>query len=315
MSDSNHATLASQLVGVLRTLAGAHGGYRPIHAKGVVGWGTFRGSPAAASISRAWHFQGEDVPATIRFSNAEGHPAAPDGAPGVRALSVKFALPDGTITDVLANSVEGFFAGTPEEFLSFLQALVPGPAGPDPDALSKALAAHPTAAAVFGRISQRPIPVSYAQCSYFAVHAFRFLASDGSVRFGRYQWVPEAGEAYLTPDEGARKGPGFLGEELAARIQSGPVVFRLMLQLAADGDPTEDCTKIWPGDRPVVELGRLEISSLAADSEQTERPLVFDPNNLTDGIEPSDDPILLIRKAAYADSFAIRNGEPVSAPY
>ncbi|HEU5115440.1 MAG TPA: catalase, partial [Isosphaeraceae bacterium] len=226
-----------------------------------------------------------------------------------------FHLPDGSHTDLLSNSVEGFFAGTPEEFLTFLQALIPNPSAPDPDAFGKAVAAHPAAAAVFARIAQRPIPASYAQTSYFAVHAFRFLAPDGSARFGRYQWVPEAGEAFLSAEEGAQKAPDFLSRELESRLSTGPAVFRLMLQIAAEGDPTDDCTQLWPADRPVVELGRLEISSLAADSVQAQKPLVFDPNNLTDGIEPTNDPILLVRKPAYADSFSIRSAEVGSAPY
>jgi catalase len=36
--------------------------------------------------------------------------------------------------------------------------------------------------------------------------------------------------------------------------------------------------------------------------EPADGPLVFDPNNLTDGIEPSDDDILAARSPAYSVS-------------
>jgi catalase len=40
------------------------------------------------------------------------------------------------------------------------------------------------------------------------------------------------------------------------------------------------------------------------------RDVTFDPLILPDGIEPSDDPILSARSAAYAQSFRRRAGEP-----
>jgi len=86
-------TLIRQIVDTLQTLAGPHPGFRPVHAKGIVCSGTFRPSAEAAGISRAPHFAGAPVPATIRFANSSGNPEVPDGAPGVRSMAVKFLLP------------------------------------------------------------------------------------------------------------------------------------------------------------------------------------------------------------------------------
>ena len=79
-----------------------------------------------------------------------------------------------------------------------------------------------------------------------------------------------------------------------------------MLQLAAAGDPTDDVTALWPEDRPLVELGRLEIAGVSPRSAADERKLIFDPTNRTDGIDLSADPILLARSAAYAISYERR---------
>ena len=83
--------------------------------------------------------------------------------------------------------------------------------------------------------------------------------------------------------------------------------FRLSLKLAADGDPTDDPTALWPDSRERVELGRLEVTSLSPTSAADERRLVFDPTNLTEGIELSTDPILLVRSAAYSISYEQRS--------
>ena len=50
----------------------------------------------------------------------------------------------------------------------------------------------------------------------------------------------------------------------------------------------------------MVELGRLEVNGISPTSAADERRLVFDPTNLTDGIDLSADPILLARSAAYS---------------
>ena len=88
-----------------------------------------------------------------------------------------------------------------------------------------------------------------------------------------------------------------------SRLRNGPVALRLVLQLAGESDPTDDFTALWPADRPLVELGRLEVTRISPTSAADERRLVFDPTNVTDGIGLSADPIPLARSAAYSISY------------
>ena len=294
-----------QIVDAMRTLAGPHPGFRPVHAKGLVCSGTFRASPEAPRVTRAPHFAGQSVPTIVRFANANGNPDVHDGVPNVRSMAVKFQLPDDKSADILANSVEGFVARTPEELLEFLRAQLPNPVTgrPDPDGVPRFLAGHPAGRAFVERLMKKPVPASYAQMIYHAEHAFRFTAADGASRFGRYRLVPQAGEALLAPDEAGKRSPSFLRDELEGRLRNGPVAFRLLLQLAGEGDPTDDVTALWPEGRPLVELGGLEITSTSPTSAADEQRLIFDPTNRTDGIDLSADPILLARSAAYAISY------------
>ena len=294
-------TVIAQLVETMRALAGPHPGFRPVHAKGTVCSGTFRAAPEARTLSRAVHFQGNPIPTIIRFSNGSGDPGVSDGAANPRAMAVKFQLPSGKPADILGLSVEGFPARTPEEFLAFLQAQR------TPDAVPRFLQSHPATAAFLERLMQRPVPASYGQTSYFGEHAFRFTSADGKSRFGRYRWTPEAGETFLSPNDASKLGANFLTEELEKRLQKAPVVFQLRLQVAEAGDPTNDITALWPSTRPLVDVGRLEITALSPTGAADERRLVFDPTNLTDGIDLSDDPILLARSAAYSISYDQRS--------
>ena len=302
-------TVIAQLVATMRALAGPHPGFRPVHAKGIVCAGTFHAAPEAHRVSQAPHLQGQAVPTTIRFSNASGDPDVHDGLANQRALSVKLQLPDGQQTDILANSIEGFPARTPEDLLAFLQAQLPDPVTgqPMPEALPRFLDRHPAARAFLARLMQQPVPASYGQASYHGEHAFVFTAADGRRQCGRYHWRPEAGEASLSPDEASQRSANFLREELESRLRHSPVVFRLLLQVAAESDPTDDVTALWPADRALVDLGRLEVTAISPTSAADERRLVFDPTNLTDGITLSADPILLVRSTAYAISYDERS--------
>lgn len=303
------ATVIDQLVQTMRALAGPHPGFRPVHAKGIVCSGTFRATPEARAVSRAFHLQGPEVPVVLRFSNSSGDPEMHDGLPNARALAVKFQLPDGKNADVLALSIEGFPGRTPEEFLMFLRAQLPDPktGQPAPDAVPRFLEGHPATRGFIERLMQKPVPASYGQASYHAEHALRFTAAGGTSRFGRYHWIPEAGEAYLSPDDGKKRSANFLREELESRLNKGPVGFRLQLQLAGESDLTDDPDALWPADRRLVELGRLDVKGISPTSAEDERRLVFDPTNLTDGIDLSGDPFLLARSAAYSISYNQRS--------
>ena len=133
-----------QIVEAMRTLAGPHPGFRPLLAKGLVCAGTFRASAEAPRVTRASHFTGGPVSTIVRFANSNGNPDVHDGVPNVRSMAVKFQLADKS-ADILANSIQGFIARTPEELLEILRAQLPQPASgrPDPDAVPRFLAAHP----------------------------------------------------------------------------------------------------------------------------------------------------------------------------
>ncbi|MBV8127177.1 MAG: catalase family peroxidase, partial [Planctomycetaceae bacterium] len=268
--------------------------------------GTFSPAATAASFSRAPHLQSGPVPITVRFSDFAGVPTVPDGDPlaSPRGMAIKFHLPGGIDTDIVAHSYDGFPTRTAEEFLEFVRALAANGSG-SPDPIKSFLASHPQAQ----RFAEapKPAPSSFATESYYAVNAFRFINREGTSRPGRYRIRPEAGEEHLDPAEAARRPGSFLFDELAQRLSRGAVRFRLLVQLAAEGDPVDDCSQPWPEERPQVELGTLSITAPVADSAAAERQLVFDPAKLVDGIELSDDQLPAVRSAVYAISYRRRN--------
>ncbi len=107
---------------------GRHPGSRALHARGTLLKGTFTATPQATALTRAAHMQGEPVPLTVRVSNGAGDPGVPDFVPDVRGLAVKFYLPDGARTDIVAQSAPRFPVHTPEAFIELLRAQRRSPA-------------------------------------------------------------------------------------------------------------------------------------------------------------------------------------------
>jgi catalase len=290
-----------QALDVINQRFGRHPGYRALHAKGILAKGTFTATPEAAGLTRAQHMQGQAIPVTVRFSNGSGDPNLPDYGPEVRGMGVKFYLPDGSRTDISAQTVPRFPVRTPDAFMNLLRASAPGPGRLW--RLPLFLATHPEALpALRANAPTLKPPASYASVSYNAVHAFKWVDSGSGERYVRYRWLPETEESPLAPDEAKSRGKDYLQDDIKERLATGPVRFTLELQIAGPGDKVDDPSAAWPDEREKVAGGTLELTELETGRETGGDVLVFDPVRVTDGIELSEDPILLYRSPAYSVS-------------
>lgn len=304
--------LSERLVNAINAVSGTYPGTRAAHAKGIVCAGTFTATPEAAALTRAPHMQGDEVRATVRFSNGSGNPHARDAAKEGRGIAVKLYLPDDSRTDMLGITRPVFFVRTPEDFESFMHALVPDPdtGHPDPAKIGPFVEAHPEVMTAIQAMLTAPAPESYATVTFHGIHAYRWVDADGGSRFVRYRFVPVAGEASLSDEEAKERGSDYLLDEIAERIEQGPAEFDLQVQIAEDGDAVDDPTVAWPDERQIVTVGRLAVTGLDTERERDGDVLVFDPTRVTDGIELSGDLILRARPGAYSVSVERRSGAP-----
>lgn len=296
-------TLARDLTDTVARVLGSQPGCRVTHEDGVVLAGTFTATPRARELTRAVHMQGDPVRVTVRFSNGFPDPGLVDAAEGnPRGMAVKFYLPDGATTDVICQDWPVFPAGTPEDFRDLIAAQ-----GAGEEATERFLAEHPDiaeAGATIAAESGRP-PLSWASMAFNSLNAFRLVNAAGEGVFVRYRLSPEKGEHSLPPEQRATAAPHYLHEGVDAEL---PIRYRLLAQIAHDDDQTTDPSKAWPADREWAELGTVEITGRDTERERDGDVLVHDPMRLTDGIEPSDDPILRIRTHVYSESVRRRSG-------
>ena len=283
---------------------GAHDGHRALHAKGIHCVGIFTATPEAAALTRAVHMSGAPVPAKVRFSNGAGDPSMPDYAPDVRGLAVGFMLPDGSRTDILSQTLPHFPFKDQEGFFDFLAISKPGlkqmlklPAFGlrHPKALRSAPATNRTAA----------LRINFWAHRYFPFHAFKWVDASGGSRFVRYTWQPTVEETSLSKTEAKERGRDYLFDGLRQHLATEPVRMNLEVQIAGNGDDPHDPSDEWPDDRERVTVGTLEVAAVDDDADDG---IIFDPMRLTDGIEPSDDPVLHFRPAVYGLSYERRTG-------
>ena len=282
----------------LRAAFGGPAAHRTLHAKGRFYAGTFTPTAEAGALGRARHLH-EPTPVLVRWSNAGGNAAVPDPKPDIRGMSVKFRLTDGTSTDLLGQTSPRFPTDDPEEFVAMTEASVHKLTFP------LFLARHPRMVpAIVAGVRGKAIssPVTFAETTFYPIHAYGWLDAGDRRTWVRYSFVPTATKA----DRLERRftGPDRLFEEIAARLDRGPVTHEVRVQVAGEGHDPHSATSVWKGARELV-AGRIVVTEALPDQEDA-GPVVFDPTRVVDGVELSDDPILRYRPVAYTESVSRR---------
>lgn len=300
-------------VDALNGVFGAHKGARAAHAKGLCATGAFTPTDEARAFSSTELFAPGDRPVVFRFSTGSGVPTATDKEASVRGMAARFALPSGGEMDMVIITVPVFLVREPADLVTLLRLNAPDPATGKPDKakVEAFVAAHPEVKQQGELVAKQGIPASYASTPYYGVHTFLFAppaGGSGEPRPARWTFTPEGGTKSLTEAE-VKDGPDeFLGDELRARAAQGRAAWEVSLQLPEAGDPLLDPTVAWPeGRRRTVKVGRLAVTGVQAAGERGDcHETMYNPLALADGIQPSDDPVLAARPAAYAVSLSRR---------
>ena len=308
-----------RVIEALEAHSGPQPGFRRNHAKGVCLSGWFESNGAGVRLSGAEVFKPGRVPVSGRFSVPGGRPSKPDNPNVVRSMALHFALPNGEVWRTAMNDTPVFPVRDAQGFYDNLVALKHDTATgkPDPARIKAFLEAHPESARAMALIRDHPVSSGFADSTYNSLNAFQLIDAAGKAMPVRWSMV--AVDSFEPQPELRPEGRDYLFDALVARLQQGPVQWRLRLVIGQPEDPTNDATLPWPADRETVEVGTLTVTALESEAEGNCRDVNFDPLMLPRGIAPSDDPLLQARSAVYALSHSRRDGEakqpsPVQVP-
>ncbi|MFD1715211.1 catalase [Amnibacterium flavum] len=312
---------------------------RVVHARGAVAFGYFEatgawGDEPIAQFTRAKLFQqaGKRTDIAIRFSTVIGGRDSSEAARDPRGFAVKFYTEDGN-WDLVGNNLAVFFIRDAIKFPDVIHSLKPDP-----------VTFRQEASRIFDFMSQTPesmhmlvnlfsprgIPADYRRQQGFGVNTYKWVNAAGETKLVKYHWIPKAGVASLTDaDAAVIQGTdlGHASKDLHDSIEAGDYPeWDLYVQMMDDHDHPEldfdplDDTKVWPENEFVPKkVGTMVLNRNVQNHFAENEQLAFGTGVLVDGLDFSDDKMLVGRTFSYSDTQRYRVGPnylqvPVNQP-
>jgi catalase len=313
---------------------------RVVHARGATAFGRFEaygtwGDEPISKYTRAKLFQekGKTTDVALRFSTVAGGRDSSEAVRDPRGFAVKFYTEDGN-WDLVGNNLGVFFIRDAIKFPDFIHSQKPDPVTFErqvPNRVFDFVSQSPESLHMIMLVfSPRGIPASYRTMQGFGVNTYKWVNAAGETVLVKYHWLPRQGVKSWTAADAAVVQAQELGvhtKDLYEAIEAGDhPEWELCVQMMDDHDHPEldfdplDDTKVWPEEVfPVKPVGRLVLNrtpgNFFAESEQ----IAFGTGVLVDGLDFSDDKMLVGRTFSYSDTQRHRVGPnylqlPVNAP-
>ncbi|HWV23357.1 MAG TPA: catalase [Thermomicrobiales bacterium] len=302
---------------------------RVVHARGTVAHGVFEaygmiGDEPASTYTRAKLFQekGKQTPISIRFSTVAGGSGSSEVARDPRGFAVKFRTEDGN-WDLVGNNLPIFFIRDATKFPDFIHSQKPDPVSNRENVAQRAFdfwAASPEAMhMLMWLFSPRGIPANYRQQDGFGVNTYRMVNAKGEGVLVKYHWKSQQGIESLTAAQAAEIQAKTLVShtiDLYEAIERGDYPkWELFVQIMSDDehpeldfDPLDD-TKTWPEDQfPLLPVGMMTLNKNPENQFSENEQIAFGTGVLVDGLDFSDDKMLVGRTYSYSDTQRYRVG-------
>jgi catalase len=312
---------------------------RVVHARGFVSYGVFEaygtiGDEPVSKYTRAKLFQqkGRETPVIVRFSTVIGGRDSSEAARDPRGFAVKFKTEDGN-WDLVGNNLPVFFIRDAIKFPDVIHALKPDPVSfrQMPNRIFDFMSLTPESMHMLTWLfSPRGIPKNYRTMDGFGVNTYKLVNAQGEAVLVKYHWKSQQGIESLTQaqaDEVQATNLGHASEDLFEAIERGDHPrWELNVQIMSDDEHSEldfdplDDTKTWPEDVfPLRPVGMMTLNRNVDNFHNENEQTAFGTGVLVDGLEFSDDKMLVGRTFSYSDTQRYRVGPnylqlPVNAP-
>ncbi|MDQ2700868.1 MAG: catalase, partial [Actinomycetota bacterium] len=312
---------------------------RVVHARGATAFGHFEaygkvGDEPVAKYTRAKLFQeaGKKTEVALRFSTVAGGRDSSESARDPRGFAIKFYTEDGN-WDLVGNNLGVFFIRDAIKFPDFIHSQKPDPVTfrQEPNRQLDFISQSPESMHMITLLySSRGTPASFRTMQGFGVNTYKWVNNDGDTVLVKYHWIPKEGvKSWSAADASAVQAEdlGAHTKDLYDSIEAGNYPeWELQVQIMSDDehpeldfDPLDD-TKVWPEEIfPPRPVGKLTLTrnpgNVFAENEQ----IAFGTGVLVDGLEFSDDKMLVGRTFSYSDTQRHRVGPnylqlPVNQP-
>jgi len=302
---------------------------RVVHARGTTAFGYFEaygtvGDEPIGTHTRAKLFQqkGKRTDIAIRFSTVAGGRDSSEVARDPRGFAVKFYTEDGN-WDLVGNNLGVFFIRDAVKFPDFIHSQKPDPVTferQDPNRVFDFISQTPEALHMISLVfSPRGIPASYRTQQGFGVNTYKWVNAQGETKLIKYHWIPKQGVKSYSAEDAANVQASDLGShtrDLYDAIARGEYPeWELRVQMMDDHDHPEldfdplDDTKVWPEEEfPLKAIGRMVLDRSPENFFTENEQIAFGTGVLVDGLDFSDDKMLVGRTFSYSDTQRHRVG-------
>ena len=302
---------------------------RVVHARGTTAYGYFEaygswGEEPIATYTRAAVFaeRGKRTDVAVRFSTVAGGRDSSEMARDPRGFAVKMYTEEGN-WDLVGNNLGVFFIRDAIKFPDFIHSQKPDPVTFEASVANRAFdffSQTPEALHMVMLVfSPRGLPASYRHMQGFGVNTYKWVNAAGETKLVKYHWVPKQGvKSYTAADAAVVQGQtlGAHTKDLYDAIEAGDFPeWELHVQMMDDHDHPEldwdplDDTKVWPEELfPVKPVGRMVLDRNVEDNFAENEQIAFGTGVLVDGLDFSDDKMLVGRTFSYSDTQRYRVG-------
>ncbi len=312
---------------------------RVVHARGFTAHGEFVasgkiGDEPASTYTRAKLFQtaGESTPVTVRFSTVIHGRDSSEALRDPRGFAVKFRTADGN-WDLVGNNFKVFFIRDAMKFPDVVHAFKPDPVTHRQEGkrIFDFISMTPEALHMISFLfSEKGIPQDYMHMDGAGVNTYKMVNAGGKAVLVKYIWISKQGDVGLKQSEADAIQATELGhasKNTYDAIERGDFPqWDLKVQIMSDDehpeldfDPLDD-TKTWPVETfPLHDVGTMTLNRNVTDFFAENEQVAFGTGVLVDGLEFSDDKMLIGRTFSYSDTQRYRVGPnylqlPVNQP-
>ncbi|RAY13943.1 catalase [Actinomadura craniellae] len=301
---------------------------RVVHARGTTSYGFFEsygtwGDEPISTYTRARLFQepGKRTDVALRFSTVIGGRDSAETARDPRGFAIKFYTEDGN-WDLVGNNLAVFFIRDAIKFPDVIHALKPDPVTfrQEPNRIFDFMSQTPESMHMLVNLfSPRGIPADYRHMQGFGVNTYKWVNEEGVTHLVKYHWMPKQGVRSMTEEDAAvvqARDLGHATRDLRDAIdRSDYPEWELLVQMMTDDehpeldfDPLDD-TKVWPENEfPAKPVGRIVLDSNVRNFFAENEQIAFGTGVLVDGLDFSDDKMLVGRTFSYSDTQRHRVG-------
>lgn len=301
---------------------------RVVHARGVAAHGYFEptgkvGDEPVAKYTRAKLFQtaGKQTPIFTRFSTVVHGGHSPETLRDPRGFAVKFYTEDGN-WDLVGNNLKVFFIRDATKFPDMVHAFKPDPfTNRQSDQRFQDFLANTPESIHMSTFLFSPwgIPANYRMMQGSGVNTYKWVNAQGEAVLVKYHFEPKAGIKNLTGEEASKiQGENFnhATQDLYDAIEKGDFPeWEMYVQTLSDDDHPEldfdplDATKLWPKEQfPWKHVGKIVLNRVPDNYFAETEQVAFGTGVLVDGLDFSDDKLLVGRTFSYSDTQRYRVG-------